>query len=501
MSHQEEQAQQNYEEKVVLDDVQTIVYDTQDLEKTAVIDSTEMTPELVAAEKSLLRKLDYLYVMPCIAILNFLQFFDKSALNYAAVLGIKEDTHITTAEFGWLGSIFYLGYLVYQVPNVYLLQIFPIGKYVGGLIVVWGVILAVTCEAKNFSQLAALRFLLGFFEAGIYPCCIMLISTMYRRTEQSGRIGCVYICNGLALAVGGLIGYGIGHMANVGGKAAWQWIMIILGCVTVLFGCFCFFLLVDKPKSKFMRLTPEQQKVVDIRQLDNATVVTRAVNYGQILEALKEPRFYCFILASALINLQNGALNTFGAIITSGFGFSGLNSILLTVPNGVTDCIYIAFAIWYNRKYGNTIHLACVMMGISILGLVLLLVIPIAQVKLVGLYMCWSFAAAYVLFLTAIANNVIGYTKKIFYSSAVMVLYTIGNFAGPQMMSASAGPLYLGGMIGFIVADFLAIILLQIARYLMLKTNKERLANPSSEKFDPSLDLTDIQNTNFIYRL
>ena len=140
-------------------------------------------------------------------------------------------------------------------------------------------------------------------------------------------------------------------------------------------------------------------------------------------------------------------------------------------------------------------------MGISILGLVLLLVIPIAQVKLVGLYMCWSFAAAYVLFLTAIANNVIGYTKKIFYSSAVMVLYTIGNFAGPQMMSASAGPLYLGGMIGFIVADFLAIILLQIARYLMLKTNKERLANPSSEKFDPSLDLTDIQNTNFIYRL
>ncbi|RCH83896.1 hypothetical protein CU098_007114, partial [Rhizopus stolonifer] len=428
-------------------------------------------------------------------------FFDKSALNYSAVLGIMEDTHIDKAQFGWLGSIFYLGYLVYQVPNTYLLQKLPIGKYVGSLIVIWGIILAVTSEAKDFSHLAALRVLLGFFEAGIYPCCIMLISTMYRRAEQTGRIGTVYICNGLAMAVGGLVGYGIGHMANVGGKAAWQWIMIILGSVTVLFGCFCFFLLIDKSKSKFLRLTPEQEKVVDIRRLDNATVVTRQINFSQIVEALKEPRYYCFIITSALINMQNGALGTFSSVITAGFGFSGLNSILLTVPSGITDCLYIIFAIWYNRKYGNTIHLACVMMGISLLGLILLLVIPVAQVKLIGLYMCWSFAAAYVLFLTALANNVIGYTKKIFYSSSVMVLYTIGNFVGPQMMSASAGPLYLGGMIGFIVADFLAIVLLQIARYIMLKSNKERLTNPSSQKVDPDVDLTDRENPHFIYRL
>ena len=65
--------------------------------------------------------------------------------------------------------------------------------------------------------------MLGFFEAGIYPCCIMLISTMYRRREQAGRLGVVYICNGVAMAVGGLIGYGIGNMNDVGNKAPWQW--------------------------------------------------------------------------------------------------------------------------------------------------------------------------------------------------------------------------------------------------------------------------------------
>ncbi|GAN07299.1 MFS allantoate transporter protein [Mucor ambiguus] len=485
-------ATQTVEEKH-LDDAHTVYSDEEK--------SNEMTPELVAAEKKLVWKLDYLYVMPCIAILNFLQFFDKSALNYSSVLGIKEDTGISSAQFAWLGSIFYLGYLLYQVPNTYLIQRLPIGRYIGTLIVIWGVVLTVTCKAKNFSQLAALRFLLGFFEAGIYPCCIMIVSSLYRRSEQAGRIGCVYICNGIAMAIGGLVGYGIGHMMGVHGMNAWQWIMIILGAVTVVFGLFCFFLLVDNPKSKFLKLTTDEKKVAELRTIDNATIITKEIKWHHMVESLKEPRYYCFIFASLLFNLQNGALNTFSAIITAGFGFSSLNAILLTIPSGVVDCIYIAFAIWYNRKYGNTLHLACIMLGICILGLILLIVIPIPQVKLVGLYMCWSFCAGYVLFLTALANNVSGYTKKIFYSSSVMVFYTIGNFAGPQMIVESQKPLYLGGMIGYIAADAICIALLQIARYTMAKSNKQRLENPAKEKIDPTQDLTDKENPHFLYRL
>lgn len=115
--------------------------------------------------------------------------------------------------------------------------------------------------------------------------------------------------------------------------------------------------------------------------------------------------------------------------------------------------------------------------------------------------MCWSFAASYTLFLTALTNNVSGYTKKIFYSSSVMVFYTFGNFAGPQMMVPSQKPLYLGGMIGYMAADVVCIILLQIARYYMAKSNKERLDNPSNTKVDVNDDLTDVENPNFIYRL
>lgn len=174
---------------------------------------------------------------------------------------------------------------------------------------------------------------------------------------------------------------------------------------------------------------------------------------------------------------------------------------MLSVPSGVVDCIYIGFAIWYNRRYGQTIHLASILLAIAFVGLLLLVVIPVPEVKLLGLYMCWSFAASYALFLTALTNNVSGYSKKIFYSSSVMVFYTIGNFAGPQMMVPSQTPLYLGGMITYMAANLICIVLLQIARYYMAKSNKKRLENPSSEKVDVSQDLTDVENPHFIYRL
>ncbi|KAI9018502.1 major facilitator superfamily domain-containing protein [Phycomyces nitens] len=453
------------------------------------------------AERSLVRKLDFIYVMPCITVLNFLQFFDKSALNYSAVLGIAADTGLHGQQFSWLGSIFYLGYLVYQPINAYFLQRVPLAKYLGTLISLWGAVLALTSLGKNFSQLAALRFLLGFFEAGVYPCCIMLISIMYRRTEQAGRIGALYICNGIAMAIGGLISYGIGHMVNVGGKAPWQWIMIILGCATTLFGVIFFVCLIDNPTSRFLRLTPEQEDAVKARTLDNAVVYSKEIKKSHILESLGEARFWLFCFASLLINLQNGALTTFNSIITVSFGFSSLNAILLSIPSGVIDCIYIVAAVYINKRWGHTLLTCAALLGFSTLGLILLISIPSGPPKLAGLYLCWAYAAAYVMLLTSVANNVAGYTKKVFYSTGIMIFYTIGNFAGPQMMLARQAPRYLGGMLGYMAANVICMVLLVIARHLMIKSNRERLANPSNAVIDINDDLTDRENPHYIYRV
>jgi MFS family permease len=103
------------------------------------------------------------------------------------------------------------------------LQRIPVGKYIGVIVVLWGSVLICTAFGKNFSQLAAMRFLLGFFEAGIYPSLTLLVSTFYRRSEQVARLGAFWICNGVALVVGGFVAYGVGHIGNPAGLKEWQW--------------------------------------------------------------------------------------------------------------------------------------------------------------------------------------------------------------------------------------------------------------------------------------
>lgn len=483
------------EEKLTLEGLeeQKIIEQEQDYDENG----NHMVFVKSATEVRLVRKLDFIYVMPFVAVINFLQFFDKSALNYAVAMGIKADLNIVGDQFSWLGSIFYLGFLLFQVPSTFFIQKFPLSKYVGTIIVLWGLVLLLTFKSQNFSQIAGLRFLLGFFEAGIYPSCVMLISALYRRSEQAGRIGIIYMCNGVAMILGGLISYGIAKL-NTHGLKPWQWIMIILGIVTIIFGFFCFFLMVDNPRSKVLNLSEEEMKIVEQRTLDNAVVKTKDFKMSHIYESLKESRFYALNLISLLITLQNSALSNFNTTITLGFGFTSLQSILLTIPSGAATCVYIIIAVYFNRRYGQSLIIASLCLCLSILGLILLVVIPEQKVKLVGLVMVWAYCASFVLLLTVVANNVSGYTKKVFYSSSIMITYTLGNFIGPFMMVAKQAPLYVGGMIGYMVANLLCILLFLYIRWVLVRENRRRLANPV--KLELVDDMTDVENKNFIYR-
>ncbi|KAI7907698.1 major facilitator superfamily domain-containing protein [Cokeromyces recurvatus] len=462
--------------------------------------------EYSAEEKALVRKID-LMVLPIICTLDFLQFLDKSTINYAALMTFKTDLHLEGNQFSLLGSIFYLGYLVFQLPNNFLLQRIPVGKYIGVIVCLWGTVLLCTAFGTNFSQIAALRFLLGFFEAGIYPSLTLLVSTFYRRSEQVARLGAFWIFNGFALFAGGLIAYGIGHMKNIGGLKEWQWIMIILGGTTILIGVISFFFLIDSPKARALKLNAEQEILIEERTRDNATVRTTEIKKEQIWEAVKEIRFWCFGLACLLINLQNGAMTIYNGQITASFGFDQLQSMLLSAGAGGSTILFIALGVFFVQKTNQTIYTACGLMTANIVGMILLLVIPVTKVKLLGFYTAWSYCSVYVLLITSISNNVSGYTKKIFYNGVLMVFYTIGNFVGPLMMVA---PPYVAGMVGYLCANCVVIFLLLIARYRMLLVNRRRLlllthlsSSSSTAAANTFIqdDISDGQDQNFIYLL
>lgn len=390
-----------------------------------------------------------------------------------------------------------------QLPNNYLMQKFTISKYIGVVLMIWGVSLLAMIWAHSFSQLAALRFLLGFFEATSYPCMFLLIATMYRRSEQVVWFGVLFMSNSVAMVLGGLIGAGIMRMPTVGSISPWKWAFVIFGSITTAMGVAYFFLLPDKSTSKWFRLTEDEKAIVEERNRDNAVVPTLQINYDQIREALREPRLYCYCLISLLIELQNGALTIFSALIISDLGYSNFDAVLLTIPSGVFSFILMYASTTYSKKKGEIIWIAIGTCTISLIGLICLLVIPSGGAKLIGLYLSWGCTPTYTLMQASISSNVSGYSKKIFYTSGNLIFYTIGNFIGPLLLREKDAPRYFMGMGVYVAANVVVIILFVFLRYSYTQANKKRHLDKNTNIValpDDFEDMTDVQNQNFVYR-
>ncbi|ORX61497.1 MFS general substrate transporter [Hesseltinella vesiculosa] len=455
-----------------------------------------------ATEKAVLRKI-WLRIMPLACIITFLQWIDKYTLNMSAVLGIKEDANINTTQFNFLGSLFYLGYLVIQIPNTYLLQVVPISKFLGVLLILWGVVLACMSQGHDFSSLGGMRFVLGLLEGGSYPSVFLLVATVFRRHELSTAIGALWIANGFASTFGGLIGYGSATLSGRYGMAGWQWIFLIFGVITVFVGLLTLFLLVDTPFHKFLQLTAEEEEVVKERLRDNAVVPTKEFKWSHIFEALRELRFYALVLSSMFMMITNGFFTIYSSSLVASFGFSGLDSVLLQMPNGFISLLSVIVAMWASRRFNQLIYVAVGALSVSGLGLIVTMAIPSGRVKILGTILIHTYGAGYCMLLSVISANVSGYTKKIWYQGAQLIFYTIGNFVGPFLMTSTSGPRYLGPLGGYLACNICASLLLLTARFLMARDNQRKRSQPGFQqaKRDITSNLTDQEDPNFLYRL
>jgi MFS family permease len=312
----------NHPQETFIDDKAASVYSSKGEVSDDDVRSDHQAPFIKSdAEKRLVKKINWT-LLPYVGAIVFIQFVDKSTLGISAVLGIIQDTHMTGTQYSWLGSFFYLGYILFQLPNNYFIQKFPINRYLGTLLVLWGIVMGCTALCSNFTQLVICRVLLGLFEAGTYPCLLILINTIYRRSEQSAAYGFLWQANGSGTMVGAACAYGISYINNANGIHSWKWPYIIWGALTVLFGIIVFFTLPDTPHSFMFRLTEEEKKIVQERTKDNAVVKVYEVKMKHVWEALAEPRLWLLCLSTLCNNLHTGGLVVFSTLLTKGFGFS-----------------------------------------------------------------------------------------------------------------------------------------------------------------------------------
>jgi hypothetical protein len=105
-----------------------VAVSTKEVDTAAELGSGDQGPFDAAESLRVRRKIDK-HILPLMCILYWIQFMDKTTLGSAAILGIQEATHLTTNQYNWLGTIFYLSYLLFEFPQNLALQRFPVGKW------------------------------------------------------------------------------------------------------------------------------------------------------------------------------------------------------------------------------------------------------------------------------------------------------------------------------------------------------------------------------------
>ncbi|KAJ5727014.1 Major facilitator superfamily domain general substrate transporter [Penicillium malachiteum] len=423
----------------------------------------ESTPE---EERKVLRKLDFVLI-PLMGTAYFLQFLDKLSLSQATLFNLREDLNMHGSQYSWTSAIFYFGYFFWSWPSSYIIVRFPIGKYLAISVFLWGGILMCHAACTSFTSLMIARFFLGVGEAAIAPGFTLLTGMFYTRAEQPVRQSAWFFGNCIAVLIGPLIAYGIGNISSAPIET-WKLMFLILGTITSTYGLVLFWLLPDSP-TKAIFLTPNERAIAIQRTLKNKTGVmdNGKFKWSQARDALTDPQVWFLVLNSFTSNLCNGGITTFTSIITAGFGFTDLKALLMQMPQGGAQIVFLILTSLACTFIPSSRIIAMVLNTmVSVVGLILIWKLnPADQAgRMVGLTLAVVYAINLPISLSVVTSNIAGFSKKSVASALLFIAYCIGNIVGPQFFLASEEPSYPTGikaaMSGLVLSIFFLLCLL-----------------------------------------
>ncbi|KAI7362920.1 MFS general substrate transporter [Hortaea werneckii] len=215
--------------------------------------------------KRLLRKVDFRLV-PVLALLYLCAHIDRANIGNAKIEGMLDDLNMSGIQYNIAVSIFFIPYILLEVPSNIILKRFKRpSTYLGILVVSWGITMTFTGLCKDFGGLMACRVVLAVCEAGFFPGAVYLITRWYAQRQVQTRIALFYCASALSGAFSGLLAFAIAKMDGVGGKAGWAWIFLLEGIATVLIGIACFFVMPDTPALSSRWLNAEEIRYLEIQ--------------------------------------------------------------------------------------------------------------------------------------------------------------------------------------------------------------------------------------------
>ncbi|KAJ7743088.1 MFS general substrate transporter [Mycena metata] len=466
-------------------------------------------------------------IIPALSVCYMFYYVDKTTLSYAAIFNIKKGLNLGKSEYAsrhnlpvcqsltspqnWLSSLFYFGWLGWALPTNLLMQKYPLNKYLAFNIFLWGALLMAQAASRNFTDLAILRTLSGAFEATADPAFVLITSTWYTREQQPTRIGYWYCANGIGIALGGILGFGIGitPLVCIKGLPSWKYEFLIVGALCCAWAIFMFIFIPDSPYQTHWFTRAERLIIVSRKRNDQNGPDNRHWDASQAIEGFVDIKTYLFFLFGFTANVPNGGTSNFGTLIIQGFGFNTLNTTLMQLPYGAIIVAFIVVALIVNKRLppGNRTYLMVATNIPTVIGFALVAWAKGKGARLFGYWITGASNATFVVGLSLVSGNVGGQTKKAIASAAVFLGVAAGNIVGPFLFKDSEAPTYITGVVGCMVSRILEIVVILALRVVFSRANakRDRDVTEGRVQYDDRVtalqDISDWKNPAFRYVL
>jgi ACS family phthalate transporter-like MFS transporter len=286
------------------------------------------------SESRLYRKV-VLRIIPFIFICYVLNYIDRVNVSFAK-LQFQGDLSRSDASYGLGVGLFYVGYILFEVPSNLLLQKIGARKTITRIMCLWGLISMAMAFVSTPAEFYLARVLLGAAEAGFFPGVILYL-TFWFPNRVRGRVMSFFV---LAIAVSGMVGGPISGliMQQLGGSLgfkSWQWLFLIEGMLPVLMGIAAFFVLDDGPRDATW-LSGSEKELLTVNLAIKGRTESHS-GFQAFLSSLRKPTLWMATFGYFSVTWAGTVLNFWTPTIIQRSGVAGISQVglLSAVPYAV----------------------------------------------------------------------------------------------------------------------------------------------------------------------
>ncbi|WP_267939709.1 MFS transporter [Paraburkholderia flagellata] len=319
-------------------------------------------------------------LMPILVVMFLISFIDRQNVGFAK-LQMVHSLNMTEAAFGLASSLFFIGYLLFEVPSTLALHRFGARVWLARIMLTWGVITVLMGFTTSMKVFCALRLALGVAEAGFYPGVIYYLTLWFPQSYRARVLGIFTLGSALANMLGSLVGGWLLSLNGVWGLAGWQWVFIATGLPAVLVGIAVFKLLPASYQEARFLTEREKQIVAAAHEREKP----EHAEHAQPWKALLDPRVMLFAATYMLMSTSLYGVTYWLPTLVKSFGVSSsVNGLLSMLPWALA----VLLLLWLPsklRRAKSILRAMAIVAALGTLGFLLSLLLPSTPLRFIAL--------------------------------------------------------------------------------------------------------------------